>query len=124
MSRGHFQGRASVSMSTGSGGKELVHEIVRNRCCSRARHRRRIAGFRHMDAEAWIRLNRLLDEALDLSPSERARWLAALGPEDEAFKPRVLALLAHAPSVQAARFSRLASRIWMSARSTASGESG
>ena len=60
-----------------------------------------------MDAEAWIRLNRLLDEALDLSPSERERWLAALGPEDEAFKPRVLALLAHAPSVEAADFLEL-----------------
>ena len=57
-----------------------------------------------MNADGWVRLNRLLDEALDLSPSERESWLAALGPEDEAFKPRLLALLAHAPSVQAAGF--------------------
>ena len=36
-----------------------------------------------MDADAWIRLNRLLDEALDLPSAERARWLAALGPEQD-----------------------------------------
>ena len=57
-----------------------------------------------MNAESWVRLSRLLDEALDLPSSERVPWLAALGPEDEALKPRLLALLAHAPSVQAADF--------------------
>ncbi len=57
-----------------------------------------------MNAEGWVRLNRLLDQALDLPPSEREPWLAALGPEDEALKPRLIALLAHAPSVQAAGF--------------------
>jgi len=57
-----------------------------------------------MNAEGWVRLNRLLDEALDLSPSERESWLAALAPEDEALKPRLLALLAHAPSALAAGF--------------------
>jgi hypothetical protein len=29
-----------------------------------------------MDADAWARLSRLLDEALDLPPGERSRWLA------------------------------------------------
>ena len=57
-----------------------------------------------MDGNIWPRLSRLLDEALDLSPDARARWLATLGPEDEALKPRLLALLDHAPSVQAADF--------------------
>ncbi len=57
-----------------------------------------------MDATDWVRLNRLLDEALDRPPEERVRWLAALGPEDEALKPRLLALLAHAPSVHDANF--------------------
>ncbi len=57
-----------------------------------------------MNSEGWVRLNRLLDQALDLLPSEREPWLAALGPEDEALKPRLIALLAHAPSVQAAGF--------------------
>ena len=33
-----------------------------------------------MDAEPWSQLNRLLDEALDLPPAERERWLAASGP--------------------------------------------
>jgi serine/threonine-protein kinase len=57
-----------------------------------------------MDADAWVRLNRLLDDALDLPPEERARWLSALGSEHDELKPRLLALLAHAPSVQAADF--------------------
>src|SRR5688572_27105216 len=57
-----------------------------------------------MDFSAWTRLNGLLDEALDLSPDERTSWLSRLGPEDEALKPRLLALLAHAPSVQAQDF--------------------
>ena len=57
-----------------------------------------------MDADAWVRLNRLLDDALDLPAAERARWLSALGPEHNELKPRLLALLAHAPSVQAADF--------------------
>jgi hypothetical protein len=57
-----------------------------------------------MDATLWIRLNRLLDEALDLSVEERARWLATLGPGDEAVKPRLLALLAHASAGQPDNF--------------------
>jgi eukaryotic-like serine/threonine-protein kinase len=57
-----------------------------------------------MDASAWDRLCRLLDEALDLPPDERAAWVAGLGPEDDALKPRVLELLAHAPAVKAADF--------------------
>jgi eukaryotic-like serine/threonine-protein kinase len=57
-----------------------------------------------MDASAWDRLSRLLDEALDLPPDERAAWVASLGPENDALKPRVLELLAHAPAVQAADF--------------------
>src|SRR5262245_7996748 len=57
-----------------------------------------------MDAESWARLNRLLDEALDLSPSERELWLSRLASDDELLKPRLLALLAHATTVQAADF--------------------
>ncbi len=57
-----------------------------------------------MNAESWTRLNRLLDEALDLPPADRERWLASLGPESEALKARLSALLAHASSVQAASF--------------------
>jgi eukaryotic-like serine/threonine-protein kinase len=49
-----------------------------------------------MDADTWARLNRLLDEALDLPETERSRWLDKLPAEDEALKPRLTRLLAHA----------------------------
>jgi eukaryotic-like serine/threonine-protein kinase len=57
-----------------------------------------------MDTSAWERLSRLLDEALDLSPGQRARWLATLAPEHEALKPRLIALLAQATAIQASGF--------------------
>lgn len=57
-----------------------------------------------MNAESWTRLNQLLDEALDLPPADRERWLASLGPGNELLKARVHALLAHASSVQASNF--------------------
>ena len=57
-----------------------------------------------MDAEAWVQLNRLLDEALDVSPEQRAEWLAGLGSDDRVFRTRLAALLAHAPSVEASAF--------------------
>jgi serine/threonine-protein kinase len=57
-----------------------------------------------MGVESWTQLNRLLDEALDLPPADRERWLASLGPEHESLKTRLCALLAHAPSVQASSF--------------------
>jgi hypothetical protein len=46
----------------------------------------------------------LLDEALDLSPDSRVPWLAALAPEDEPLKARLIALLSHATTVQASGF--------------------
>jgi tRNA A-37 threonylcarbamoyl transferase component Bud32 len=55
-------------------------------------------GALDIDPETWAVLNRLLDAALDLPASERERWLAGLGIEYEALKPRVRALLAHASS--------------------------
>jgi serine/threonine-protein kinase len=57
-----------------------------------------------MDANVWTRLNRLLDEALELTPEERTSWLSSLGPEHDAVKPSLVALLAHAHSVAGARF--------------------
>ena len=57
-----------------------------------------------MNAESWTELNRLLDEALDLPPADRERWLASLGPEHERLKARLCALLAQASSVQASSF--------------------
>jgi len=49
-----------------------------------------------MDPAAWETLNRLLDEALELSPSERDRWLETLPVEHEGYKPKLRALLAGA----------------------------
>ena len=57
-----------------------------------------------MNAESWTELNRLLDEALDLPPADRERWLASLGPEHERLKTRLCALLAQASSVEASSF--------------------
>jgi eukaryotic-like serine/threonine-protein kinase len=49
-----------------------------------------------MDAETWARLNRLLDEALDLPVTERSPWLDALPQDDAELRPRLARLLAHA----------------------------
>jgi serine/threonine-protein kinase len=57
-----------------------------------------------MDASAWGRLSRLLDEALDLSPGEREPWLATLTGEDAALRPRLEALLSHASPVEDSGF--------------------
>jgi hypothetical protein len=46
--------------------------------------------------QQWARLRDLLDQALDLSPSERAAWLAAMPPEHATLAPRLRALLSHA----------------------------
>jgi serine/threonine protein kinase len=43
--------------------------------------------------ERWATLSRLLDEALDLGPVERRRWLEQLGPEHETLRPRLRQLL-------------------------------
>jgi tetratricopeptide (TPR) repeat protein/tRNA A-37 threonylcarbamoyl transferase component Bud32 len=37
--------------------------------------------------ELWTAFSALLDEALDLAETERARWLASLGPEHDAVRP-------------------------------------
>ena len=57
-----------------------------------------------MNAQSWTQLNGLLDEALDLPPADRERWLASLGPEHEPLKARLFALLAQASSVQVSSF--------------------
>ena len=57
-----------------------------------------------MDVSVWTRLSRLLDEALDLPVDARAGWVASLGPEYDALKPRLLALLGHAPSLEGSDF--------------------
>ena len=53
-----------------------------------------MTGF-DMDPGTWQRLNRLLDEALEVPPPDRERWIDDLSKELEALKPRLRALLAH-----------------------------
>jgi len=53
------------------------------------------SNFR-LPPQQWARLRDLLDQALDLSPSERAAWLAAMPPEHATLAPRLRALLSHA----------------------------
>ncbi|MBM3764121.1 MAG: serine/threonine protein kinase [Acidobacteria bacterium] len=47
-----------------------------------------------IDAKAWTTLNDLLDRALDLPATERARWIDSLSSEYEPLKPRLRELLA------------------------------
>lgn len=51
-----------------------------------------------MDLDAWKTLNRLIERALDLSLDDRTTWLEDLGPEYEAFKPRLREMLARLES--------------------------
>jgi eukaryotic-like serine/threonine-protein kinase len=44
--------------------------------------------------ENWTILNRLLDEALELSPAERGGWVDRLGPEHDPVRPLLRQLLA------------------------------
>ena len=49
-----------------------------------------------VDRETFARLDRLVDQALDLPADERERWLGQLGPEDAPLLPRLKDLLAAA----------------------------
>ncbi len=51
-----------------------------------------------LDPVAWASLRKLLDEALHLASLDRETWIDALAPEHAALKPRLRALLAHAPA--------------------------
>jgi serine/threonine-protein kinase len=57
-----------------------------------------------VDPGSWEALNRLLDEALSLPPTERARWIDSLADESDAIKARLRTLLAHASTVAAVDF--------------------
>ena len=58
----------------------------------------------HMDIEAWKTLNQLVERALDLPPSDRTTWVEDLGPEYEAFKPRLRVMLERLDSTSASEF--------------------
>ena len=46
-----------------------------------------------MNEPSWVVLSRLLDDALELPPCDRATWVESLGPEFDEFKPRLRAML-------------------------------
>ncbi len=53
---------------------------------------------------SWQAFSRLLDEALELPPTERLAWLDALGPEHDGVKPALRAVLARAGGVETAQW--------------------
>jgi tetratricopeptide (TPR) repeat protein/tRNA A-37 threonylcarbamoyl transferase component Bud32 len=54
--------------------------------------------------ELWPAFSALLDTALDLPETDRATWLAALGPEHEAVRPWLLKVLAGSERAVSTRF--------------------
>ena len=60
------------------------------------------SNFR-LPPQQWARLRALLDQALDLPPSERAAWLAATSLDDATLAARLRALLSHADAEVAHR---------------------
>jgi serine/threonine-protein kinase len=53
---------------------------------------------------SWQAFSRLLDEALELPPTERLGWLERLGAEHDAVKPALRAVLARADGVETAQW--------------------
>jgi hypothetical protein len=54
-----------------------------------------------IDPASWATFNRLLDEALDLPPADRERWLDALPAEHAGLKPHLHDLLVRVPAAMA-----------------------
>ncbi|MBP7779161.1 MAG: serine/threonine protein kinase [Acidobacteria bacterium] len=57
-----------------------------------------------MDVKTWTTISRLLDDALDLPPGARGRWLDGLDRHYDALKPRLGELLAEAASMDREAF--------------------
>jgi eukaryotic-like serine/threonine-protein kinase len=57
-----------------------------------------------IDAQSWVTLSRLLDEALDRAPAERAAWLESLDASHDALKPRLRELLLERAPVETRDF--------------------
>ncbi len=53
-----------------------------------------------IDPKQWPTLSRLLDEALDVPPEARQRWLDSLLPPDVVHKEDLRSLLRHADGAQ------------------------
>jgi eukaryotic-like serine/threonine-protein kinase len=54
--------------------------------------------------QEWAVLSRLLDQALDLPPCDRERWITRLPAEHDAIRPRLRRLLSEPESVEARAF--------------------
>ena len=54
--------------------------------------------------EQWPFVSRLLDEALEVPPEARERWLESLPPEDLPFKSTLQTLLRHASAAETRDF--------------------
>jgi len=61
-------------------------------------------GKMEIDPASWTALNRLLDDALDRPPAERAQWIESLAGEFASLKPQLRDLLARAASVETGEF--------------------
>jgi tetratricopeptide (TPR) repeat protein len=57
-----------------------------------------------IDPKQWPVLSKLLDEALDVSPEDRDRWLESLPPETVAYKEELRSLLRHAGTAETREF--------------------
>ncbi len=73
----------------------------------------------HFDAQRWAELNRLLDEALDVAPAERAGWLDALDC-GEPLKSQLRSLLSNASEVETRDFLGHLPKLHVSERELAS----
>jgi tetratricopeptide (TPR) repeat protein len=57
-----------------------------------------------IDPKQWPILSKLLDEALDVSPEDRDRWLESLPPETAGYKENLRSLLRHAGTAETREF--------------------
>ncbi|MBS0422744.1 MAG: serine/threonine protein kinase [Proteobacteria bacterium] len=57
-----------------------------------------------IDPKQWPELSRLLDEALELAPAERDRWLASLAPADLVHREELRSLLRHDDAAETSDF--------------------
>jgi serine/threonine-protein kinase len=57
-----------------------------------------------IDPKQWPTLSRLLDEALEMAPEGRERWLESLPPPDIAYREDLRTLLRHADAAQTHEF--------------------
>jgi serine/threonine-protein kinase len=57
-----------------------------------------------IDPKQWPVLSKLLDEALDLPPEDRDRWLESLPPESVTYKQELRSLLRHAGTAETRDF--------------------